>query len=690
MRTLKFWILAIVAAAIAGCSGSDNTLVVPPNTGGGSGGGSGGGGTGTPAAATITVTSSSPTIPSDGSAGAMITAFVSDANNTLISGVPVSFTASSGGISGGSGVTSGDGTATANLVTAGDDTLRTIMVTATAGTLQATVNVQVVASSSSTTVQMGNGTGASFQPGIISISNAMLSAGGSTSLTVSLVQSDDTLYTGSATISFNSPCVAASTAQIRQNGSPVNNVTTTTGIATVTYVAQGCSGGDVITATSSLQGQSLSASGSVTVAAATVGSIEFVSATPTNIALKNTGDAGRPETSTVVFRVKDSSNGAVSGANVNFSLNTSVGGIALTTSQATSDNQGLVQTIVNAGTVATSVKVTATVAATQISTQSSQLTVTTGIPTAASFSLALECFNIEGWQIDGTTTAVTARLGDRFQNPVPDGTAVTFTAEGGNIQSQCTTISNATEGGLCSVNFRSSEPRPSDGRITILAKAIGEETFVDANGNGAFDAQDPTFSDLPEPFRDDSEDGLYQAGEDFFDFNNNQMRDVLSGGVYVGDGLFNGVLCNDPARCGDPTVDPTTQSTGIGRQGLVILSGSSAVITQPGGAALPPMMNMPTNSAQSLSFWVRDVNGNIMPGGTSVTLQASGAGLQVSQPNSFDVLCSTIDANTEFPGLTVFTFNITSGSTTGTGVVTLTVETPSGVQTLAQITVSVP
>ena len=567
MRMLKFFLLAFVAAAIAACSGSDNTLVA--------GAGAGGGG----------------------------------------------------------GASTGD-----------------------------------------TIVQMGSGTGATFQPGAINVATNLLSAGGSTSLSVSLVQSDGTLYTESATISFNSPCVAVDSAQIRQNGVPITQVTTTTGVATVTYVAQGCAGDDLVTATTSIATQTLSANGVVSVAAATVGSIEFVSATPTNIALRGTGDSGRPESSTVVFRVKDSSNGVVSGSAVDFSLNTAVGGINLTSAQATSDGQGLVQTIVNAGTVATSVKVTATVNATSISTQSSQLTITTGIPTEASFSLAVECFNIEGWSIDGTTTQVTARLGDRFQNPVPDGTAITFTAEGGNIQSQCTTMTAATEGGLCSVNFRSSNPRPADGRVTLLAKAIGEESFLDADGNGAFDNGE-TFTDLPEPYRDDNEDGMYQPGEDFFDFNNNQTRDPL-------DMLFNGVLCNDTTgRCGAAS----TRSTGIAEQNLIILSGSSATVTELTGFA----GTMGVNSAQALSFLIQDVNGNVMPGGTTVALQASGAGLQTSQPNSFDVPCTTIAANSQVSGLTVFNFTITSGNNVGTGVVTLTVEAPSGLQTLMQIPVTV-
>lgn len=685
MGKFKFVMLASIAVLLAACNGgTQSTLTSAGGTGSGSGsgGGSGGsGGSGTSSAAAITVTTDSPTMPADGSAPATLTAYVRDANNNLLSGIPVTFTASSGGVSGSPATTDSSGTAQAQLLTAGDNSLRTIQITAAAGSLQANVSVQVVAASSqSTTVQMGNGNGANFQAGVIDVSNTQLSAGGSTSLSVSLVQSDGTLYTGSADISFNSPCVANGTAEIRQNGTAVSKVTTTTGVATVTYVAMGCSGDDVITATSSVNSQSLSASGTVTVAQATVGSIEFVSAMPTNIALKGTGDASRPESSTVVFRVKDASNGAVQGADVSFALNTSVGGIALTSTTATSDSQGLVQTVVNAGTVATSVKVTATVTSANqpISTQSSQLTVTTGIPTDDSFSLAVKCFNIEGWDYDGVITQVTARLGDRFQNPVPDGTAVTFTSEGGNIQSQCTTQTTSSEGGVCSVNFRSSNPRPADGRVTILAKAIGEESFNDANGNGAFDNGE-TFTDLSEPYRDDNENGQYDVGEDFFDFNNNQNRDGP-------DGLFNGVLCNDTSgRCGGTS----TRSLGIGEQNVIILSGSTPTLTDPSGAALPSSITMSPNSAYALNVWMRDLHGNIMPGGTTIAVTASGSGLQVTQPSSFDVPCSAISAGTPFPGITTYGFTVTSGSTTGSGVITLTITTPKGLVTTKQISVSV-
>ncbi len=194
------------------------------------------------------------------------------------------------------------------------------------------------------------------------------------------------------------------------------------------------------------------------------------------------------------------------------------------------------------------------------------------------------------------------------------------------------------------------ESAAANGRVSLLAKAIGEESFVDANGNGAFDNGE-TFTDLPEPFRDDDEDTVYDSGEDFFDFNNNQLRDPL-------DAIFNGVLCNDnTGRCGGPA----TRSTGIAEQNRIILSGSTPTVTLSGGAALPASIVLANNSAQAVSFWVDDVNSNVMPGGTTVALTATGAGLRVSQPSSFTVPCSAVASGVEFPGITLFTFNVTSG-----------------------------
>ena len=313
----------LLAGLLTACGGGSDDAF-----GGGTPGTPGGGGN-TPTIAAITVTTSAPTILSDGSNSATITALVRDATNNLIAGVPVTFTANSGGVAVTRATTDASGSATATLSTAGDPTLRTITVTAAAGGMNATVNVQVVAGGgNNTTVQMGSGTGGAFQPGMIGISSPNVSAGGSTSLQIVLQQSDGTLYAQNASITFNSPCAAQNLATIT---SPVQ---TSTGIASATYSASGCSGSDVITATATIGGNALSASGTVTVAPAAIGSIVFESATPTNIALRGTGGTGRPEASTVVFRVLDQSGGPRAGATVSFALNTSVGGIAFSPSPA--------------------------------------------------------------------------------------------------------------------------------------------------------------------------------------------------------------------------------------------------------------------------------------------------------------------------------------------------------------------
>ena len=174
-----------------------------------------------------------------------------------------------------------------------------------------------------------------------------------------------------------------------------------TGTASATYVATGCSGSDVITASASANSQTLTATGTVTVAQAAIGSIAFISATPSNITLKGVGSTGGSATSTVIFKVLDTSGGPRAGATVTFALNTSVGGITMAPATAVTDANGQVQTIVSGGTVATTVRVTATTSASggNISTESNALTVSTGIPTSHNVSLAVQCQNVEAWEL---------------------------------------------------------------------------------------------------------------------------------------------------------------------------------------------------------------------------------------------------------------------------------------------------
>jgi hypothetical protein len=286
----------------------------------------------------------------------------------------------------------------------------------------------------------------------------VISAGATAGLSVSIwdisnasASTPATLFTTETVeVSFTSGCsdLSVTTANI---DSPVATIA---GIAQSTYLAQGCQGPDIVTATANAGGTVLSATGTVTISSPDSGSIEFISATPENISLKGVGGI---ESSTVVFKVRDTNGNVVANKDVDFSLNTEVGGIDWSPKFAKTDSNGLVQTVVNSGTVHTSVRVRAELNEdASIFTQSNLLVISTGIPDQDSFSLSASVFNPEAWNIDGTEVTITARLADAFNNPAPDGTAVSFTTEGGAIEDSCVTTN-----GVCEVTWTSQNVRPA-------------------------------------------------------------------------------------------------------------------------------------------------------------------------------------------------------------------------------------
>lgn len=506
-------------------------------------------------------------------------------------------------------------------------------------------------------VEMGSGTPPAFSSGIMAVAVPNLSAGGATSLTVSFAATQNgvqSLYTQPVTVTFSSACIASNLATV------TGTTTTSSGILTVTYGATGCSGSDTITATTTVEGRVLTATGAVTVAPASVGSIEFISATPTRIGLRGTGGAGISETATVAFRVVDSTGGPVAGTDVQFALDTAVGGISMQPTTATSGADGRVQTVIQSGTVATSVRVTATVLSTNIATQSSELTVTTGLPSQSKMSMAVSCYNVEALTRDGTQVDVTVRMADRFSNPVPDGTAVTFTSESGTIQGSCSTTTNDDESGLCTVKWTSAGTRPADGRSTILATAIGEESTVDVNGNGFFDDVD-TWTDLPEAYRDDNESGAYDLGEFFVDFNSNLLRDP-------GNGQYNGLLCVGPGNpAGGCAANPKLT---VSAPNLIIMSGSTAKISDSvGGQNYAPFSVGTLTGTGTITFLIGDVNDQPMPAGTTITATTSNG--RIVGPSSYEVNCTTAQ------GPLPYNFSI-QGDTNDptTGILTIEVETP--------------
>ncbi len=505
---------------------------------------------------------------------------------------------------------------------------------------------------------------------------ASLSAFGTTSIAV-MVSVGGVPVSTPQNVTFSSACGNSGKAVLS------TSVATVAGVATGSYRDNGCAGTDVITATAA---GVTSASTNLVVTPPTTGSIQFVSATPSSISLKGTGGV---ETSQVAFKVVDTGGNPVSGKTVTFGLSTAAGGIALTpsiagVSTAISDATGQVVINVNAGTVNTPVRVTASTAGatgTTLTTQSNVLTVTTGIPAQDSFSLSATKLNPEFRDIDGNTTVLTARLADHFRNPVPDGTAVNFTAEGGSIVGSCQTV-----GGACSAVLTSQNPRPADGRATVLAYAVGEESFIDLNGNGVADLVpnemvdlNGVSTDLPEAFRDDNENGVRDANETFIDFNKN--------GVYDGgDGKFNGVLC-DPA-ISSPGTCAASRSIHVRGQLVIVFSGSTALITLPAGINLNDGGGLAGCSGpQIVSIGVVDSTGNVMPVGTTIDVKTTNGKLGT---NSF-VVGNTNQLVTP-PYITTIQGDgsLAAGACTDatlTGVLTVTVTTPGGSVTSRSIAV---
>ncbi|MCG9729008.1 hypothetical protein L1D44_04005 [Shewanella sp. Isolate13] len=523
-----------------------------------------------------------------------------------------------------------------------------------------------------TNLEMGSGD--PLQSGVAEVSTDSLSAGGTASVSVMIVDEQGQPFMEAIDVFFSSGCSLLST-PLAEMSSPVMLVK---GVATSTYLAKGCVGDDTINISANAGGINLFATGSINVLAAEKGSIVFVSATPTNIGILG---SGRDESSTVLFKVLDTNGNPVSNAAVNFALNTEVGGLKIQPTQASTNGSGIVQTIVTSGTVATPVRVTATIDSSDplLSSQSSTLVVSTGIPDQNSFSLSAEILNPEGWSYDGEQVKITARLADAFNNLAPDGTAVSFVTEGGAIGSSC-----FTENGECSVTWTSQHPRPLNGRATVTATAIGEESFPDSNGNGRFDAAEMTAflaqdvagrsNDMDEAFNDYNEDGVFNEDglEELIDFNGD-------GAFTARDQLYNGVLCSEPAHSG--CADGISNSKSINVRGslVLIMSGSTAygsdiIVIDSSSDNGDGVLDLYGKETGQVSLTIKDLNDQQMPAGTKVNISAT-AGTVVSKS-------SFVWPSTNAPGGLSFGILVKGEDAVNSGALLIEVETPNGVDTL--------
>ena len=410
-------------------------------------------------------------------------------------------------------------------------------------------------------------------------------------------------------VNFTTTCGQVSPAAASTNSSGIVTVSyTATDPAGTTASSLGCSGKTVEISASTIGAAVVSKSLSIQAAPAT--NLSFVSVSPSMIFLANSGGATQ---AIAEFKLVNARGEALLGQDVTLMLKTqvvgtvkasigSVGNIAAVT--VTTDANGKVSVPVFSGTVPTSVIVNAALVSNPlVQTDSAILTIASGRAAQERVSLSIKDLSIEGFNVDGVSTNVTMSLADRQGNPVPDGTAVNFVTEAGvmippvcytgGVKDPATGVYSNPGNSQCTVAIRSQAPRPTNGRVSILAYAAGEEDFVDRNFNNVFDVGD-TFIDLGNAFKDDNENLTFDAGE---------FSVPRTGSVSTGNDCP-GLL----GRTG--TCDGMWGAADVRKQANIIFATGVASIVG-------------TLTSSTLSVIVSDLNGNSVPTGS--TVEASGA-----------------------------------------------------------------
>lgn len=411
------------------------------------------------------------------------------------------------------------------------------------------------------------------------------------------------------TVNFSSTCASAGKAVL----SPTS-ITVTGASASTTYQDKACASTDRISAT--ITGTSQQKQVDLAVAAPIAQALEFVSATPDKICLAG---SGCEMSSVVSFRLKDQYNNPVAGREVFFSLDIpNVAAISPATYKT--NESGLAQVSVTAKTIPSPVRVRADVTldnGVKLSTVSNVLAVNAGLPTQKAFSFSATKYAMIG-NLDGDESNIRIQLNDRFANPVPDGTSVSFVAEGGSvIPARCTTV-----GAVCNVKFVVSNYRPPDGRVTVLAYAQGEETFIDANKDNLYTLGDD-FQDLGPLFVDKDENGA-MADKDEYLIGENPNGKWDSNTYVRGSAVFVLSVASTRPRF----FNVVTDANGLSICGDSDLGVSPGLLFQP----------KPTTSQCKVQqkICIRDGNlaadnlgGNPIPSGSSLLVQTNAKGADV-------------------------------------------------------------
>ncbi|WP_293994117.1 Ig-like domain-containing protein [Sphaerotilus sp.] len=438
----------------------------------------------TSSAGTVALSLSSTTISA--STPGTVTALVRDASGTPLANVLVNFSVSSAiATVSPSAKTGADGYASATLQPVAGTVGAAYVVAAADVSTASTLTTRTVFTVSAVDITL---TAATASP-------TTVNAYGSSVITVNVTGASSS---SPVTVNFSSTCASAGKALL----SPAS-ITVTGPTASTTYQDNACAGTDRVSA--AVTGTSERKQVDLAVTPPVIQALEFVSASPTKICLAGSGCAGTAE---VQFSLKDQSSKPIANRDVYFYLdNANIATLSAASNKTLAT--GIASVSVSAKSIPSPIRVRASVTlddGTSLSTYSNVLAVSAGLPAANAFSFSASAYNPDGWQRDGTESDIRVQLNDRFGNPVPDGTVVSFVSEGASIiPANCTTVS-----AVCNVKFVTSNYRPADGRVAVVAFAKGEEAFNDANGDNLYTAGE-AFTDLGPVFLDKDENGQMAA-----------------------------------------------------------------------------------------------------------------------------------------------------------------------------------
>lgn len=492
IRTFQLSTLA-TAVALAGCGGGGNDTIAPPV--------SSSTGSSTKSAVNISpmelLDVNGKATRTVSAAGATAKVRITDAKGKGVSGALVTFTGEgvTFGTTNGSVLTNADGVATISVkpTSATDSGSYTLSATATYdGNTATTPAYNFSLQAANTTISA------------MTAATTSLASGGSTNITLSTMDATTNTTQNDIAVNFTATCGTFTNTSVTSSNQ--GNVTNT--YKAIDANGNLCEGNQTITATTA---NGVSQSIQVTVAGINASSIVYTSTTEVKLGAKGSGSSSSGQIEFTVY-----ANGTPA-ANQNVIISktqapsdfsfVSLGNQATQTLKSDSSGKVIVQ--LYPGALPGPVEIKATLANdANVYALSKNVSVATGRASQNGLSISLSK-NMLALGADGDTSTLTARMVDRLGNAVPDGTVISFVAEGGAITPSC-----ATSAGQCLVTFTTQNPRPVDGRVSILAYVEGDKSYTDVNGDNQYTAGVDTLThNIGDLFRDDNENGLFDAGE---------------------------------------------------------------------------------------------------------------------------------------------------------------------------------